>query len=441
MFGLILIYLLTAIGVVGGLFRPVVGLFVYVGFAMLRPQYMWSFAGDMSGISLYVGAATLVGWALKGFGGVALGRGRVIVLLLLAFTGWAWLSATLGLDPASSTLWVIELVKIVGPFMVGATLLNTRRLIWGMLWVIVAAHGYIAYDMNNWYYFRGYNFIHESGYGFMDNNSFALSLVTALGLAGMLALAARKWPERILALLCALLIVSTVVMSYSRGAMLGLGFVGLMAVVLTPKRPSYVVLMLVGSLATARLMGPQVQERLATVFAEEEERDGSAQSRLDLWKACLEIAADNPLVGIGPRNFPLVASKYGFSAGKEAHSTWMQGAAELGFVGVGLLLLFYLVTMVKLLPLIMKKWTEETREDTLYAIGVFVSLAGFFVTSQFVTMAGLETPYYVAMVAVAIAKSQRVTGAVPVIAPSAPRPLNLGTGLASTFRPRSASPR
>ncbi len=345
MFGLILIYLLTAIGVVGGLFRPVVGLFVYVGFAMLRPQYMWSFAGDMSGISLYVGAATLVGWALKGFGGVALGRGRVIVLLLLAFTGWAWLSATLGLDPASSTLWVIELVKIVGPFMVGATLLNTRRLIWGMLWVIVAAHGYIAYDMNNWYYFRGYNFIHESGYGFMDNNSFALSLVTALGLAGMLALAARKWPERILALLCALLIVSTVVMSYSRGAMLGLGFVGLMAVVLTPKRPSYVVLMLVGSLATARLMGPQVQERLATVFAEEEERDGSAQSRLDLWKACLEIAADNPLVGIGPRNFPLVAAKYGFSAGKEAHSTWMQGAAELGFVGVGLLLLFYLVTM------------------------------------------------------------------------------------------------
>ena len=41
---------------------PLIGLFVYVGFAVLRPQFIWGWAGDFGGISLYVGVATLIGW-------------------------------------------------------------------------------------------------------------------------------------------------------------------------------------------------------------------------------------------------------------------------------------------------------------------------------------------------------------------------------------------
>ena len=73
--GLILIYLITAFGTVGAIVNPVIGLFVYVGFAVLRPQFIWGFAGDFSGISLVVGIATLIG-AFKGFGSHRLGPGR-----------------------------------------------------------------------------------------------------------------------------------------------------------------------------------------------------------------------------------------------------------------------------------------------------------------------------------------------------------------------------
>ena len=406
MFGLILIYILTAIGVAGSLFQPLIGLFIYVGFAMLRPQYMWAFAGDMGGLSQLVGIAMLVGWALRRFGRFNLGPGRAIAATLVAFTAWAALSAAVGIDPARSNDWVIELAKITGPFLVGATMLNSRKLVWWMLWVIVGAHGYIAYDLNSWYYLRGYNFVRESGYGFMDNNSFGLSLVTVIGLAATLALAARKWPERLLALTCAVLILSTVVLTYSRGALIGIGVVGIVAALLIPKKPAYLLLMLLGVLVAARLTGPQVRARFETVFAEEQDRDASAQSRVDLWATCLTIGLENPLTGIGPRNFPVVAADYGFAPGKEAHSTWMQATAEMGFVGAGLLLLFYLITMVKLMPLVWRKWTPENRQESALAAGVLISLSGFFVSAQFVTMVGLETPYYVAMVAVAMLKTR-----------------------------------
>lgn len=448
MFGLILVYILTAVGVLGSFVQPLIGLYIYVLFAMLRPQYLWSFAGNMDGMSLYVGVATLIGWGLKGFGGLNLGRSKPIIWTLIAFLLWAQLSSSLGINPQWSSPWVYELAKIVGPFMVGVTMMNDPKAIRTMMWIIVGSHGYIGYEMNNWYYVRGYNFVHESGYGFMDNNSFALSLVATVGLAATLTLVARTWWEKLAATGCGLLIVSTLVLTYSRGGLLGLGIVGIGAFFMIPKRPTYVILMLLGAIGTARLIGPEVRARFATVFAEEQDRDASAQSRVELWKACLDVASKNPLTGIGPRNFPAVAHEYGFTRGKEAHSTWMQGAAEMGFVGIGLLISFYLVTMAKLIPRALRKWTNENKQESAFAAGVLISLAGFFVTAQFVTMAGLETPYYIVMVAAAMIKAPSLASATSAVSATlsdtgealAIEPART-FGIASTFRPRVPSAR
>lgn len=420
MLGVILVYLSTAVGILGSLYNPVIGLFVYVGFAMLRPQFMWSFAGNLGGMSQYVGIAMLVGWALKGFGGFKMGPGRTAAGVLLGFAAWAYGSANQGVSPVNANLWVIELAKVVAPFLVGVTMLNDRKYIRPMFWVIVGCHAYIALDMNNWYYVRGYNFVREQGYGYMDNNSFAISLVTVMGLVAGLLLSARRWYEKGIVALCAVLILSCIVLTYSRGALVGLCVVAGVAVVLIPKKPSYLAMMLLGALVAGRLVGPQVVARFATTFAEEEERDGSAQSRIDLWRACLQIGLENPLMGIGPRGFPAVASQYGFSAGKEAHSTWMQAIAEMGFVGCGLLMLFYLTTIFKLIPVVWKRWGPGMGEDGALATGVLIALSGFFVSAQFVTMIGLETPYYVAMVALAMLKFSALPAAAPVAVPARP---------------------
>jgi probable O-glycosylation ligase (exosortase A-associated) len=436
-FGLILVYVLTAVGVVGSFVQPLIGLFVYIFFSMLRPQYMWQFAGNMDGMSQYVGIAMIIGWVLKGMGAFNVGRGKSIVAALLGFTVWAVISAYMSPFSEQANVWVIELLKIVAPFVVGVTLLKTRELIHWMMWVIVGAHGYIAFDMNQWYYIRGFNYVHESGYGYMDNNSFGLSLVIAIGLGVALALGARRPWEKLLALLCIALMISTLMLTYSRGSMLGLFVMGFVAILLIPKKPTYIALTLGAALLTGRLMGPQVVARFETVFAEEEERDNSAQSRVELWNACYQIALDNPILGIGPRGFPRVAANYGFTANKEAHSTWMQTMAEMGFFGVLQLAAFYLLTMARLFPIAWRRWTPETRDQGAFAFGIVIALTGFFVSAQFVTMVGAEAPYYVVMVGVAILNLR----AAQTVAESAtlPAPARTLTPGSRTFRPVSAT--
>ena len=420
MIGLIAIYALTVIGVLSSLFNPTVSLFVYVLFATLRPQAIWGFAGDFTGISQWVGVALLVGWAFNKFGGLQFGRSAASVWALILFTVWVAISSTQAVDATRAYNWTIELLKVTLPLLAGVTLLNSTKLVRWMLWVIVFAHGYIGYEMNNWYYLRGFNYIYESGFGGMDNNSFGLSLVTALGPAVALCLAARKWPERLLAFVCASLILHTIILTYSRGAMLGLIATVITAFVIFPKRPSSLAVVFVVALLTARLAGPQVIARFETTFAESENRDGSAQSRVDLWQACWNIALDNPIFGVGARNFPVVAENYGFTRGKEAHSTWMQTLAETGFPGLIALISFYLIVAVRLWPMARGSWKGPQRERAAMASGVLVSMVGFIICGQFVSMVGLETPYYVAMVGLGLLRNSE--DAVPVSDPVAVAP-------------------
>jgi probable O-glycosylation ligase (exosortase A-associated) len=436
--GLILIYLIAASGTVGAIFNPVIGLFVYVGFAVLRPQFIWGFAGDFSGISLYVGIATLVGWAFRGFGTFQLGRGKSIVISLALFALWAAISATQAVDREVAYNEMMPMLKYVVPFLIGVTLLNTEQLSRGMFWVIVGCQGWVGLEMNQTYLMKGYN-VAGDGFGGMDNNCFGVALVSTIGPAVALALGAKKWYEKAFAIAAVLLILHTTLLTFSRGALVGLALVGLTAFIIMPKRPKHIGALVLIVLIAARLTGPQLMARYATIAVEEEDRDASAESRLDLWKDCLKVMWQNPVFGVGPGNFRVVAADLGWSPGKQAHSTWMQTAAENGAPGVALLLCFFLLTLVKVWPLARQKQTEENRYQVVMASGIVMCLVGFIVTGQFVSLGGLEIPYYVAMIGVILLKTQPASA--PAVAEAAPRPaMPERSGSLAMARPVQQSP-
>jgi probable O-glycosylation ligase (exosortase A-associated) len=431
--GLLFVYTLTAVGVFGSLRKPIIGLYVYVLFAVLRPQYLWAFAGDMSNLSLMVGVAMLIGWALNGFGEKRVGRGGVIVALMLLFLSWTSVSAVLAGNSDVAFAWVIELLKIVAPFLVGVTLLDAGKHVRGIVWAVVLAQAYISFEMNLSYY-NGYNQVADVGYGGMDNNSFGISLVTTIGPALALALTEKKWAMRLGGAAAAALILHATLLTFSRGAMVGLLAVGFTAFVLMPKRPSYMLALTLAALLALRLTGPQLMARYSSTVADADNRDDSAESRLDLWRDCLDVAAHNPMFGVGARNWPLVAASYGWPAGKEAHSTWMQTAAEMGFPGAFLLLMLFSVPAVKLWPIAHRMPDDDNRDLVMGGRAVVMAMGGFIVAGQFVTLSGLEIPYYMAMVAVMILKDLPVVanaGKVPKAVPmrsTAPRPgLAFGT--------------
>jgi O-antigen ligase len=421
--GLILIYIITYTSAVVSLVNPLIGLYVYVGLAVLRPQFIFGFAGDFSGLSVVIGYAVLIGWAVNRFGSWRIGRGWPIVGALLAFTAWFSLSATTAFDTSASYPEITNLSKTVLPFLVGATMMDGEKHWKRMLWTLVLAQGYVGFEQNL-NYLKGYNTAQE-GFGGMDNNFFGASLVTLIGPAIALMLTSKSWKARALAGLSAAFILHTALLTYSRGTMLGMLAVGFFAFVLFPKRPKFLGALLLVALIAIRFTGPELAARYATAFASEDQRDYSAESRVDLWKDCLKVIAAYPVLGVGPANWRVIAQSYGWSPGKSAHSVWMETAAEIGIPGVSFLMLFYATAAIRLWPIARSRTDEYSDYEVALARGVILAIVGFAVAGQFVSAPGLEPPYYVTMVGVALlrtksAKSPAVSN--EVVRPQVQRP-------------------
>jgi O-antigen ligase len=401
--GLVLVYILTAIGMVSALRAPRLGLFVYIGFSVLRPTFLWGYAGNTQGLSYMVAVAMFIGWALAGFGRWRFSGGRSLVLALLAFAGWSALSALQAENTNLAFESLVELGKIVLPFLVGVTILQSERDIRALLWIMVAAQGYVCLEMNL-SYLQGYNRAQLEGFGGMDNNSFGISLVTSLGAVVALFLSSTRWLERAILTVPGLLILHTILLTFSRGALLGLIAVGVMALILMPKRPSYVVAALAVLLLTIRLTGPELAARYQSAFVEGEERDTSAASRLELWGDCLAVMAAEPLLGVGPQNWIVVAERFGWPRGKQAHSVWMQTGAETGVPGVAFLLSFYLLGVFKLWRVVRRRPPGRLPPRHAYALGLALAVTGYVTSAQFVSLMGLEMPFYLIMLGVVLLK-------------------------------------
>ena len=74
--GLIFTYALTYGGAVVALFRPFIGVMVYISLFILRPESLWPWAVPPGNYSRTVMIAATIGWLAKGFGRWQFGRAR-----------------------------------------------------------------------------------------------------------------------------------------------------------------------------------------------------------------------------------------------------------------------------------------------------------------------------------------------------------------------------
>jgi hypothetical protein len=414
--------LLTFATVFGGamiaLRQPVIGLFVYVGLSVLRPEAIWGWAGNMGSLSRLQGVALLIGWAFQGFGSWRFGRARAIVVSLALFGVWGLLSATQAVDREVAGDSVLEFQKTFLPFLLGLTMIKTEKQARQLLWTVVLCQGYVSLDMNRMY-LDGYNRAHLEGFGGMDNNSLGISLLTVLGGGLGLALSSTSLIAKAVAGGVTLLILHTILLTFSRGAFVGLLAVGIAAVVIFPKKPKYLAPVAIAALIVLQLIGPELSERLGTTFAPREERDGSAESRFELWKDCFTVVGREPLFGVGPRNWGLVAEEFGWPKGKEGHSLWVQSAAEVGVPGFLFLFVFYALTIKRLWPIARGRSPGVDNSTRLFAAGLILGLVGFAVSAQFVTVEGLEPPYWIAMIGAILLKVRSLATEPPLTVPEA----------------------
>lgn len=393
--GLIFTYLLTGCGAVGSLFTPFIGVLAYVCLALVMPTSMWHWSVAPHSYSRIVGIAMIVGWAFHGFGNWNLKKATGPTIALLAFFVWSVLSAISAFEQDVAWRFVVNISKIVIPFIIGVTLIDSVEKLKQLAWVIMLSQGLVAFEMNLAYY-EGVNRMQEGGFGGLDNNSLAIAAVSGVGLALYLGIGSDKWWQRLLAWSCSILMAHSVMFSFSRGGMLALIISFALCFILLPsKNPKHLLALIVILLIGLRLAGPEVVERFSMTFSSGQERDASAQSRLDLWADNWDVMKRHPILGVGPDHWPLISHEYGWPPGKEGHSLWLQIGAELGFPGVAFLLGFYILCMKRLIKIVRDK--SDNLDPWLKHAGrmVIASLTAFIIASQFVSLEGLEIPYYI----------------------------------------------
>jgi probable O-glycosylation ligase (exosortase A-associated) len=411
--GLIFIYVMTYGGALVSLFNPFIGLLLYVSFAIIKPEAMWFWAIAPGNYSRIIALALLTGWMFQAFGSPwRFGRAGAIAASFTGFWLWAVMAAPFAGNQPVAWVFVETIFKILLPFLVGMTLLDSYKRIKALAWVIVASQGYLALDLNL-SYVGGFNRVVEAGFGGMDNNSVAIGMVTGVGLAFFLGMSEKVLWRKGLAYLSALLMAHVVLFSMSRGGMLALIITGAVGFALTPRQSKSYATLAVAVLLILQMAGPSVRQRFITVFADKKERDESADSRLRLWADNWDLMKKYPVFGVGPHQWPEVAKDYGWPKGKEGHSLWLQTGAELGFPGLAMLAMFYVLCMIRLWP--MAAGWVKTPDPELADVGrmVFPALLGFAVAAQFVSLTFLEVPYYVALLGAGGLKLASVPAASP----------------------------
>jgi probable O-glycosylation ligase (exosortase A-associated) len=434
---------------------PWIGVLTYVFLAALRPYELWPAIGGWN-LSDVVAIATIVGWALQSFGDWRLRRATAPVIAIVLLLVWAAVCSVQAVDPRTAWAYVSDLSKIVLPIVLGITLIKTTGQLKQLAWVMVIAYGYVSFVMNEAYFVAGYNRAEMEGFT-GGRAAFAIGLVTLLSPALFLAATARATWQRVVAGVCGVLILHTTFLTFSRGGLLGLAVSAAVALWVLPKHPKTLAAAGAVVLVVALLTGPRVWQRFGSTFADAESRDASAESRLELWGNCLVLMRENPVFGVGPDNFPALAvSRFGWSrAGrlsqrKEAHTLWLQTGAEMGVPGLALLLGYYGLVWLWVVPLARGRSSDP--DEVALARMVVVGLAGFAVSAQFVSLEGLEPPYYLALIGAGLLKVQGnklaagvqdvadtprpdVTG-LPPLEPSPPRGLPAGPAApARVWRP------
>ena len=159
---LIFMIAVTLIGVVGSLnVDPFYGVAVYYLFAVLRPQFIWTWSLP-AGVawSFYVAVAVMIGIAFNlrpkaappdTEGGWRLAAAHWAVL---AFGAWISLTYFTARNRDVSYPYFVEYLKLFIMFWLAARVIQSVRQVWILFLVTAGTLGYIAYEVNTFTFSR-----------------------------------------------------------------------------------------------------------------------------------------------------------------------------------------------------------------------------------------------------------------------------------------------
>ncbi len=337
---------------IGALFLPQLGIYGYLSDYCIGSASQWwarPFQGYGIRYSFTLALATAIGIFLNRgklrYGQQILHKHEQLIIL---FLGIMFLSSVLGeattrVFGATLDSPLVKSGKMVIFMFMMTHVITDRPKFNGLLLTLITVClylGFKAWEMPR-SAFVGGRLEGLGGTDFHDANRFGGFMAGMLFLIGLhfvrSGLVGRVW-----CFLAGAFSANAVILTRSRGALLGIVMGLVVAVFASPKefRGRILVGIVCVILGFFSIMDPQSIQRSSTVVASSDERDESSLSRFEIWEGGVKMLIAHPLIGVGPGNFHQNIGRYQPKhSGRDAHNTFIRCAGELGIAGLSLLLL------------------------------------------------------------------------------------------------------
>lgn len=340
---------------IASLQRAVFAVALYFLTFFLLPHFWW-WGGPLAGIRWnFIAGVVLLAVSIFSSPAKLTGKARQLFIVSLVLVGNMLLVNLLmaGNSEESFEGFMLSLKFFVLTYLIYRTVQNKFDLQVVMLSLILGA-AYIGFEctVNE----RG-DIVHNrlegvGAPGATTANHFASMMIVILPMVAPFFWAGKLW-QKLIAIIAVPLIVNVVLLCNSRGAFLAAILSGIAMIAMAPKnfRKTAIKIVGLGAIAVFLLLGDaRIVERFMSTFASSEERDNSAQSRLDFWKSGILMIGDYPL-GAGGNGFKKVHGvKYLRKTGaanvaRAVHNGYINEACQWGIQGLLLRLVWYFLAI------------------------------------------------------------------------------------------------
>jgi hypothetical protein len=425
------------------------GLMLFTAVVYFRPQEWVPGLIGFRSIAFWLATATLAVFlpTQLGLEGTLTARPREVNLVLLLLVA-GLLSVPLALEPAEAWNSFLDFAKVVTMFVVMVNVVRTVPRLRGMFWLaffvsvvlsVKALSDYVSGRFN-----PGRDRVEGAIVGgiFENPNDLALHLVTMIPLALGLLFVSRSVLKKALYAGVAFLMLMAVVVTYSRGGLVGLGCASfvLMWKLKRRNRALVVVGFVLAALVFLALVPSGVMTRLGG------EDGGSADTRQALLIRSIVVSIRHPVLGVGMDNFHILSLSE-----KVSHNAYTQVSAEMGMAALLLYVLFMWASLKRMRRIELETAERKKDERVHYmAVALQASLVGYMVCSFFASVAYLWYVYYLVGYALCLHRLYEAEGVTvfsraarpPVAAPeSSDASVESGADLSVAAFPRAASGR
>jgi O-antigen ligase len=377
--------------------RPLYGLYVYFFAFYFHANTQWWGAGLPNlRWSLIAAFITMVVLFLKQpEGGLRFWRYTENKLLTF-YTLFVVLQTSWVDNQALHIDYVILLVKFMILIFLIQNIVHSEKEMKGIIWVNVLGAAFLAYygmTQNNGG--RMENLGPGSGW---DSNLVGMHFAAILVLGGYLLLEKFHRKQIILMVGMAFVMIG-LFMTESRGALIALGATGLIAIIFRPQtqKKKFISFGLLAILAGAALTGPQIIDRFVGMKKDNigDVSDRSAESRMVIINAQIEMWKDSPWVGHGHRGTLVMSPEYipavyltssGGNSVRASHNITMAILVDHGIIGFALYFGAVIIAMLKIFrykyPYPEAELTSEQRVFSHIQIAAILALICFMIAGQ-----------------------------------------------------------